>query len=44
MPSSPGDLPDQGIKPMHLMSPTLAGELFTISATWEAQGLNVVAY
>ena len=33
---SPGDLPDPGIKPASLMSPGLAGGLFTTSATWEA--------
>ena len=33
----PGDLPDSGIKFASLTSPELAGELFTISATWEAQ-------
>ena len=32
----PGDLPDPGIKPVSLMSPTLADRFFTISATWEA--------
>ena len=32
----PGDLPDPGIKPVSLMTPALAGGLFTISATWEA--------
>ena len=32
----PGDLPDPGIKPQSLMSPTLAGRFFTTSATWEA--------
>ena len=32
----PGDLLNPGIKPASLMSPTLAGELFTASATWEA--------
>ena len=31
----PGDLPDPGIKPTSLMSPALAGGLFTASATWE---------
>ena len=31
----PGDLPDPGIEPMSLMSPALAAELFTTSATWE---------
>ena len=30
----PGDLPDPGIKPASLMSPILAGGLFTTSATW----------
>ena len=30
--STPGDHPDPGIKPM---SPALAGEFFTTSATWE---------
>ena len=34
--ASPGDLPDPGIKPASLMSPTLAGGFFTISTTWEA--------
>ena len=32
----PGDLPDSGIEPTSLMSPTLAGRFFTIRATWEA--------
>ena len=31
-----GDLPDPGIEPTSLTSPTLAGRFFTISATWEA--------
>ena len=31
----PGDLPDSGIEPTSLMSPALAGGLFTTSATWE---------
>ena len=31
-----GDLPDQGIKPESLMSPALAGGIFTTSATEEA--------
>ena len=30
----PGDLPDPGIEPMSLMSPALAGRLFTMSAAW----------
>ena len=29
----PGDLPNLGIKPMSLLSPALAGEFFTTSAT-----------
>ena len=33
----PGDLPNPGTEPTPLMSPALAGELFTTSATWEAQ-------
>ena len=33
---SPGDLPDPGIKPASLVSPALAGGLFTTSATWES--------
>ena len=32
----PGDLPDPGVQPMSLMSPTMAGGIFTISTTWEA--------
>ena len=31
----PGDLPDPGIEPMSLMSPTLVGGFFTTSTTWE---------
>ena len=34
VPSS-GDLSDPGIKPVSLMSPALAGELFTTSSAWE---------
>ena len=33
---SPGDLPNPGIKPAFLMSPTLAGRLFTTNTTWQA--------
>ena len=33
----PGALPDPGIEPMSLMSPSLAGGFFTTSATWEAR-------
>ena len=32
----PGDLPDPGIEPRSLMSPTLAGGFLTPMATWEA--------
>ena len=34
--SPPGDLPDQGIEPVSLMTSISAGGLFTTSATWEA--------
>ena len=34
----PGDLPDPGIEFESLVSPALAGGLFTISATWEGHG------
>ena len=33
--SPPGNLPNSGIKPTSLMSPTLAGRFFTTSASWE---------
>ena len=36
---SPGDLPNPGIEPMSLMSPALAGRLFTTSTTWAAHAL-----
>ena len=32
----PGDLPDPGMEPTFLTSPTLEGRFFTTSATWEA--------
>ena len=32
----PGDLPDPGIKPVSLTSPSLGGSFFTSSTTWEA--------
>ena len=32
----PGDLPNPGIEPTSLMSPAVAGRLFTTGATWEA--------
>ena len=34
---SPRDLQDQGIEPMSLLSPELAGRFFTTSAPWEAR-------
>ena len=33
----PGDHPNPRIEPATLMSPALAGRVFTIEATWEAQ-------
>ena len=33
-----GNLPDLGIEPMSLMSPSLAGRFFTTNATQEALG------
>ena len=33
----PGDLPEQGIEPVSLKSPAMAGGFFTTSATWKAQ-------
>ena len=36
--TSPGDLPDPGIKPVSLMSPALAGGFFITSTTWGALG------
>ena len=35
----PGDLPDTGIKPMSLVSLTLAGGFFTTSTTWHPYNL-----
>ena len=37
-----GDLPNWGIKPKSLMSPALAGEFFTTSATWEAPYMPII--
>ena len=34
---SPGHLSDPGIEPASLLSPELAGEVFTTSTIWEAQ-------
>ena len=33
--SPPVDLPNQGVKPVSLASPALAGRSFTTSVTWE---------
>ena len=38
--SPPGDLPNPGIEPESLMSPALAGVVFTNSATWEAPEMH----
>ena len=38
---SPGDLPDPGIQPSHLMSHALAGEFLTTSAIWEAPDIDM---
>ena len=37
---APGVLPNPRIKPVSLMSPTLAGRFFTASTTWEAQSCS----
>ena len=36
MPFSRGGLPDPGMEPTSLVSPSLAGGFFTTSTTWEA--------
>ena len=44
---TPGALPDPGIKPtslVSLVSPTLAGRFFNISATWEGPGLIISGF
>ena len=38
----PGDLPDPGNEPASLISPELAGGLFTTSTTWEAYRNSIV--
>ena len=40
--SSSRDLPDPGIKLESLMSPALADEFFTTSATWEAKTIGMI--
>ena len=37
---TPGDLPNQGIKPVSLASPALAGSFFTTSTSWEATSFS----
>ena len=39
--SLPGDLPDPGTELKSLMSPALAGRLFTTSSTWEDEIIQV---
>ena len=39
----PGNLPDPGIEPLFLMSPTLAGKFFITNATWEAHVFFLVS-
>ena len=39
----PGDLPDPGMEPVSLSSPTLVGRFFTTSATWEARRIKRIA-
>ena len=36
----PGDLPDPGIEPASLISPTMEGRFFTTIATWVAPKQN----
>ena len=40
----PGDLPDPGIKPAPLLSPTLTGGLFNTDATWELVYKELICY
>ena len=40
----PGDLPDPGIKPMPLMSPSLVDGFFIISAAWEAHSYGMIQW
>ena len=40
----PGVLPNPGIEPMSLLSPSLAGGFLTTSATWEAQCMHIYYY
>ena len=37
---SPGDLPNPGMEPRSPVSPALAAEFFTTSATWTTVSLN----
>ena len=38
----PGNLPETENEPASLTSPALAGEIFTTSATWEAQNSDLL--
>ena len=40
----PGEFPDPGIEPTSLTSPSLTGEFFTTSATWEAVYIYVYTH
>ena len=40
----PGDLPNPGIEPASLASPTLSGRFFTTSTTWKAQFCGIPSY
>ena len=40
----PEDLPDPGIDPTSLTSPTLAGEVFTTSTTWEDHTYDIHSF
>ena len=42
--STPGKLPDPGMEPMVLTSPSLVGRFFTTSATWEAHHTHIKIY
>ena len=41
---TPGDLPDPGIEPESLTSPSLVGRSFTTSTTWKARNWARVSY
>ena len=39
----PGDLPDTGMKPTSLGSPTVAGRFLTTSAPWEGEEIDFIS-